>query len=259
MNSLKSLWQHRELLRNMVEREIKARYKQSILGYGWVILNPFFQMLVMTFVFSIIIKIPTWGIPYPIFLYAGLLPWTFFVNSISSSTNSLVSAGSLITKVYFPREIFPIATTIAKIIDLILASTVFALFMIIFQQPVTWAILWILPIFIVQFFFTLGISFLTSAFNLFYRDIQYLMTLILMLWMYVTPVIYPVDIVPARFRFVFALNPMSVLINAYRQSILGGTAPNLTHLGIAAGVSGIIFLLGYIIFKRLEPIFADVI
>lgn len=259
MTPLISLWGYRELLKNMVEREIKARYKQSILGYSWVILNPFFQMLVMTFVFSVIMRIPTGGVPYPIFLYAGLLPWTFFVNSISSSTNSLVSAGSLITKVYFPREIFPIATTIAKIIDLILASTVFALFLIIYHQPLTISVLWILPIFIIQFFFTLGISFLTSAFNLFYRDIQYLMALVLLLWMYVTPVIYPVDIVPARFRFVFALNPMSVLINAYRQSILGGTAPNLPHLGIAAGVSGITFLVGYIIFKKLEPIFADVI
>jgi len=259
MKSFKLLWQHRELLYEMVSREIKARYKQSILGYFWVILNPLAQMVVMTIVFSYIMRIPSLGVPYAIFLYCGLLPWTFFVNALSSATNSLVDNASLIKKIYFPREVFPLAAVIAKIIDLILASTLFILLMIVYHQPFTFNILWVLIIFPAQFVFTLGLSLLFSTFNLFYRDIQYLLSLILMLWMYLTPVIYPVDIVPARFRFIFAMNPMSVLINAYREVILAHGIPNLAHLGLAYLVSLVTLFISYKIFKKLEGVFADVV
>lgn len=243
----------------MIDREIKARYKQSILGYFWVILNPFFQMLVMTFVFGIIFKIKTWNLPYPIFLYAGLLPWNFFAVSLASAINSLVNYGSLIKKIYFPRELLPSASVFAKTIDLILASTIFIFFLIIYRQPLTINVLWVLPIFFIQLIFTLGLSYFLSAFNLFYRDVQYLFNLILMLWMYLTPVIYPVDLVPPKIRFVYAVNPMSVLINAYRQSIFTNRTPNLAHLGIALIVSLATFLMGLKIFKKLEGRFADVV
>lgn len=259
METLRSLWQHRELLFNMVSREIKARYKQSILGYFWVILNPLVQMLVMTFVFSIIMRVPSLGVPYPIFLYCALLPWTFFANALSSATNSLVANASLIKKIYFPREILPFASVVAKIIDLLLASLVFISLILIYRQSLTITVLWVPVIFLAQLIFTLGLSLAFSAFNLFYRDIQYLLRLILMLWMYVTPVIYPVDIVPARFRFVFALNPMSVLINAYREAVLAKGTPNLPHLGLAYLVGFITLFIGYKIFKKLEGVFADVI
>lgn len=243
----------------MIDREIKARYKQSILGYFWVILNPFFQMLVMTFVFGIIFKIKTWDLPYPLFLYAGLLPWNFFAVSLSAATNSLVDYGSLIKKIYFPRELLPSASVFAKIIDLVLASTIFVLFLIIYHQSLTINIFWVLPIFLIQVIFTLGIGFILSALNLFYRDVQYLFNLILMIWMYLTPVFYPVDIVPARLRFVYSINPMSVLINAYRQAIFTKGIPNLAHLGIALVASLVTFLTGLKIFKKLEGRFADVV
>lgn len=259
MNSLKIFWEHRELLRKMVEREIKARYKQSILGYFWVMLNPFFQMLVMTFVFGIIFKIKTWDLPYPIFLYAGLLPWNFFAVSLSSATNSLVDYSSLIKKIYFPRELLPTASVFAKIVDLILASTVFVLFLVIYQIGVSLNIFWILPIFLIQLIFILGLSYFLAAFNLFYRDVQYLFNLILMLWMYLTPVFYPIDIVPLRLRFVYSINPMSVLINAYRQAIFTNKPPNLLHLGIALVLSLVTFLIGLKVFKKLEGRFADVV
>jgi lipopolysaccharide transport system permease protein len=248
-----------ELVRELSMREIKSRYKQSVLGYAWVILNPFFQMLVMAFVFSQIMRFPTIGVPYTIFLYAGLLPWNLFASSLTSSTNALVSNASLLKKIYFPREIFILSTTLAKTVDFFLASTVFIIFMLAYHQPVTLNMLWFIPIFAIQQLFTYGLSLILSSINLFYRDIQYVLTLIIMVWMYLTPVIYPTEIFPDKYRLIFQLNPMAVIINAYRQTILGGGMPNLISLGIALLVSSIVTLIGIRIFRKLEGVFADVV
>lgn len=248
-----------ELVRELTMREIKSRYKQSVLGYAWVILNPFFQMLVMAFVFSKILRFPTIGTPYAIFLYVGLLPWNLFSATLISSTNALVGNASLLTKIYFPREIFIISTTLAKIVDFFLASTVFVLFMFIYHQPVTWNVLWFIPIFLIQQLFTYGLSLILSSINLFYRDIQYVLSLVVMIWMYLTPVIYPTEIFPERYKWIFQLNPMAVIINAYRQVVLGGGMPNLTSLGIALGLSALIVFIGRSIFRKLEGVFADVV
>ncbi len=244
----------------MVGREVKARYKQSILGYFWVILNPLAQMLVMSFAFSIILRIPTnatANIPYSIFLFVALLPWNLFANSLSSAANSLISSSSLITKVYFPRTILVLSTIIAKIIDFLFASTILITYMIAYQIPITLNILWIIPIFFIQQIFTLGLSLFFSAANLIYRDVQYLLTLITTLWMYTTPVFYPADLVPEKFRIIFQLNPMAVIINAYRQVILGGGQPNYYSLAIGLLVSILTLLIGFSYFKSREKIFAD--
>ncbi len=259
VDKLKAFWLYRELLYNLTTREIKARYKQSILGYFWVILNPFAQMLVMTFVFSVIARIPSLGVPYAIFLYVALLPWNFFAASLLSSVNSLVGNSSLITKIYFPREILVYATIAAKIVDFLLASTILVLFMIYFNIPVKISILWVPVIFLIQLIFTLGLSLVLSAFNLFYRDVQYLLNLVIILWMYLTPVIYPVEMIPAQFRFILSLNPMAVFINAYRQVILGGSQPNLNSLGIGLMSSICVFIVGFSLFKKLEGVFSDVV
>lgn len=255
----KNLWQNRELLSQLVSREIKARYKQSVIGYFWVILNPFFQILVMTFVFSTVMKISVPGVPYLLFLYVGLLPWTFFSNGIASATNSLVDSRSLLTKVKFAREVLPIASVTAKIVDLAMASLVLIPFFIFYQRPINIHLLWFIPIFFIQYILTIGIGLMLSAFNLFYRDIQYLINLVLMLWMYLSPVIYPVEFVPEKFRLIFKINPMSVLINAYRQGILARKPPLASHLLLALAVSLIVLSGGYLIFKKLEKGFADVV
>lgn len=249
-----------ELLWQMVGREVKARYKQSILGYFWVILNPLAQMLVMSFAFSIILRIPTnasSNIPYSIFLFVGLLPWTLFANSLSSSCSSLINSSSLITKIYFPRSILVLSTTIAKIIDFLFALSILIIYMIIYHVPININILWIFPIFFIQQIFTLGLSLFFAAANLLYRDIQYLLTLIITLWFYLTPVVYPADIVPSKFKIFFQLNPMAVIINAYRQTVLGGGTPNYMSLLIATIVSLIFLLLGLAYFKSREKLFAD--
>lgn len=250
---------YRELLSELTKREIKQRYKQSVLGYAWVILNPLLQMLVMAFVFSKILRVANLGVPYPIFLYAGLLPWTLFSNSLMSSVNALVGNGGLLTKIYFPREIFVQSTILAKIVDFFLSSTVFILFMMYYRIPLSIHILWFVPIFLIQNFFTYGLSLVMAAANLFYRDIQYLLGLMLLVWMYLSPVIYPVEMFPDKYRWIFQLNPMAVFINAYRQVILGGSAPNFMSLGIGLVLSLALYVFGYILFKKLEGVFADVV
>ncbi len=260
ISEIKDIIKWKELLWQMVGREVKARYKQSVLGYFWVILNPLAQMLVMSFAFSLILRIPTNSsghIPYSIFLFVALLPWTLFANSLNSASSSLVTSSSLITKVYFPRTILVLSTIFAKIIDFLFALSILVIYMIIYQIPITISIFWVIPIFFIQQIFTLGISLFLAAANLLYRDIQYLLTLILILWMYVTPVIYPADIVPAKYKLLFQINPMSVIINAYRQTILGGSEPKYISLLIAAIVSFITLLIGLFYFKSREKIFAD--
>jgi len=251
-------WQ--ELLWQMVGREVKTRYKQSVLGYFWVILNPTAQMLVMSFAFSVIMRIPTnaaSNVPYSIFLFVALLPWNLFANSLSSACSSLVSSSSLITKVYFPRSILVISTVMAKIVDFLFANIVLIIYMIAYHMPVNLNILWVIPIFFIQQIFTLGLALFFAASNLIYRDIQYLLSLGLLLWMYLTPVIYPAELVPAKYKIIFQLNPMAVIINAYRQTILGGGAPNYSSLLIAFLLSVLVLLLGLSYFKSREKLFAD--
>lgn len=257
---VKDIYKWRELLWQMTAREIKSRYKQSILGYFWVILTPLAQMLVMSFAFSIILRVSTnstGNIPYSIFLFVALLPWTLFANSLSSATGSLVANSSLITKIYFPRTIMVISTITAKIIDFFFALSILIIYMVVYQIPITTNILWVIPIFLIQQIFTLGLALFFAAANLLYRDIQYLLSMILLLWMYVTPVIYPADMVPEKYKIIFQVNPMAVIINAYRQTILGGGPPKYSSLLVGLLVSFITFLIGFKYFKSREKIFAD--
>ena len=260
IKEIKAIYKWRELLWQMVGREVKARYKQSVLGYFWVILNPLAQMLVMSFAFSIILRIPTFAaanIPYSIFLFVALLPWNLFSNSLGSAASSLVSSGSLITKIYFPRTILVISTIFAKIIDFLFALTILVAYMVFYQLPISWNILWVIPIFIIQQIFTLGLSLFFAAANLLYRDIQYLLSMILLLWMYATPVIYSADSIPAKYKILYQINPMSVIINAYRQVILGGGEPKYSSLAIGLVVSLVTLFIGFSYFKSREKIFAD--
>lgn len=251
--------QYRELLSELTKREIKQRYKQSVLGYAWVVLNPLFQMLVMAFVFSKVMRVENLGVPYSIFLYAGLLPWNLFTTTVGSATGALVNNTGLLTKVYFPREVFVASNLIAKLVDFFLASSVFVIFMIMAHIPTTANLLWIIPILAIQVIFTYALSLLVALANLFYRDIQYVTNLALLVWMYLTPVIYPTEFFPEKYHWIFKINPMSVIINAYREVILNGRGPNLGSLGMALGLSVILLLVFYKLFKKLEGVFADVV
>ncbi|MEI6532792.1 MAG: ABC transporter permease [Candidatus Roizmanbacteria bacterium] len=258
MKNITQIFLYWELIKHLSLREIKVRYKQSFLGFFWVILNPFMQMLIMSFIFSTILKITKVGVPYPVFIYAGLLPWTFFANSLGASLSILIENSAIIKKIYFPREVLVLSTVLAKAFDFFLASILFLLMMLWFHLPFTWYMLLFFPIFLVQLIFILGIALMLSAFNLFYRDIQYLLTLVITMWFYVTPVIYATEFFPEHYRWIFKINPMSVFINAYREVLLAQGSLNWSSLFIGVCVSLIVFCLGYWIFKKLEGMFADI-
>jgi len=255
--SLTNLWHRRELLWNMTVRHLRGQYKQSILGYAWALMMPLSQMIIMTFVFSTIIRIETPGVPFALFLFVGLLPWNFFSSSLSASTDSVVGASSLVTKVYFPREILPAAAILTKVVDLLFASIILVGLMAYYGHAPTETIVWVPLLFLTQFLFTLGLSLPLAALNLYFHDVRYLVGVALTLWFYLTPIIYPVDIVPGKYQFIFDINPNSLFINAYRRVILHDQSPDMDKflLGLAIAVGTC--LIGYYFFKKMEPGFAD--
>jgi ABC-type polysaccharide/polyol phosphate export permease len=253
------IFRYLSLIKYLTWREISTRYKQSFLGFFWVVLNPLFQMFTMSFVFSHIMRFNTISVPYPIFLYVGLLPWIYFTNALNHAANVIVSDSALIKKIYFPREILVISSLLAKTFDFFVSGIVFLILLFFFHVPLTVYALFFFVIFIIQFIFTFALSLFLSWTNLFYRDIQYLLSLILTLWFYLTPIIYPVEFFPEKYRFIFKLNPMSVFINAYRQVLLGGDFPRFESLAIGIAISLIAFLVSYSIFKKVEKTLADVV
>jgi len=259
LSNARELYRHRDLLRMWTLREIKVRYKQSILGGAWAILQPLVLMLMFTAVFSIIARVPSDGIPYPIFSYTALLPWTFFSTSISFAVPSLVSNMGLVTKIYFPREVLPLASVAAAFVDFLVASIVFLLLVLVYWWPLHITLLWVPLLVLIQITLTLGVVLFAATLNVWYRDIRFVVPLGLQLWMYASPIIYPVSLVPERWRSVYMLNPMAGLIESYRRTILHGQAPLPLHLGGAAFVAVTLLFLGYQYFKRSEARFADVI
>lgn len=248
-----------ELIKQLTLREIRARYKQSFLGFFWVILNPFFQMLTMSFIFSKIMRVSDLGVPYPIFVYAGILPWMFFASSLTSGMNSLVDSANLLKKVYFPREILVLATIVAKAYDFLLASLIFIGMMIFYQIPFNPVMLLFIPLFFMQFLFVFGLSMFLASLNLFYRDVQFLLNLIITIWFYFTPVLYATELFPESYRWIFKINPMSVFINAYREIIFNGKLPHLSSMVLGLLIGLLVYLIGRKVFKKLEGTFADVV
>jgi len=251
-------FKYKYLLTQLTLREIKARYKQSFVGYAWVVLNPIAQMVVYSFVFSIVFRFPTNNVPYIIFLYAALLPWTLLQTSITSATQSLVDNSSLLKKVNFPREVIPYASILSKIVDFVFSAVIFFILCFLMKVHISPTIIIFVPLFVFQLLLTTGLSLVFSTFNLFYRDIQYLTNLLMMLWMYMTPIVYPLSLVPSQYVFIYKLNPMVGIIEGYRSAIFGYPFDygSITLSGI---VSLLIFIIGFAIFKRSERMFADIV
>lgn len=258
---VRTFMQFRELLWVLTLREIQVRYKQSILGIAWAILQPLAMMLTFTLVFSYVLKVPSDGVPYPIFSYSALLFWTFFSNSLSRAIPSIETNAPLIRKIYFPREFFPASAVLSAFFDFFISAVVFLGLMVYFRADVhvTANILWVVPILAIQMVFTMGICFFASAFNVYYRDVKHALPFVIQIWMFACPIIYPVSSVPERFHTLYYLNPMAGIIVNFRTVILTGTSPNLNYLGIAAGGAVLLFIFGYLYFKRIEMQFADVV
>jgi lipopolysaccharide transport system permease protein len=263
--SVRDLWtgltglaDYRDLLIALSAHRLKVRYKQSVLGIAWAIIQPVALMLIYTLVFSVVTRVKTTGVPYAVFAYAALLPWSFFSTALTNATNGLVSHAQLVTKVYFPREILPISYVVAALMDLLVASIVMSLLMFYYRVPLTLHVLWVIPITLVMTAFVSGCSLVFSAMQVRVRDIGMAMPLLLQLWMFASPVVYPLHQVPERYRDWYVLNPMVGIIENFRAALLG-TPLDHHSLMISTIVSLALLPLAYLYFKRIEATVADVI
>jgi lipopolysaccharide transport system permease protein len=254
------IWRYRELLYFLTWRDVKVRYKQTALGAAWAILQPLLTMIVFTLFFGRLAGFDkrTEGVPYPLYVYTGLILWTFFATSISSSGNSLVGNSNLISKVYFPRIVVPLAAVCAGLVDWAVSSCALLLMFGIYQIGVNWEVLYV-PVFVVGTFLTAaGVGALLAALTVEFRDFRYVVPFLTQIWMFITPVIYPASIVPGRWRWLFSINPMSGLIEGFRMSFLPGDVDwSLAAISLLMSVG--LFLAGATYFRRVERTFADVI
>lgn len=256
---LDELWQYRELLYFLTWRDISVRYKQTVLGAAWAIIQPFFTMVVFSLFFGRLAKIPSDDIPYPIFSYAALVPWTFFANGLSQSANSLVGSANLIKKVYFPRLAIPIATVFAGIVDFLLAFIILLGMMLYYGIVPTLNIVWLPLLFLLALTCSLGVGLWLSALNVQYRDVRHTVPFIAQFWMFATPIAYPSSLLAESWRTVYALNPMVGVIEGFRWALLGtATAPGAMILASAL-VAVAILVGGMLYFRRMEKTFADVV
>jgi lipopolysaccharide transport system permease protein len=259
IHDLGKLVHYRDLLYTLSIHRIKVRYKQSVLGGLWAILQPVSLMLMFTFIFSFVARMPSDGAPYAIFVYTALLPWNYFSSSVSNATGSLVNHAQFVTKVYFPREILPATYVIASLFDFVIASIVLVGLMMYYRVPLTIHALWVVPIILIVTCFALAMSLLLSATQVRFRDIGVAVPLLLQLWLFATPVIYPLSSVPERFRSIYSLNPMVGVIEGFRQISLRGAEPEYSSLITAAVISVVLLCLSYVYFKHLESTMADII
>jgi lipopolysaccharide transport system permease protein len=248
-----------DLLWSWTSRNIRARYQQSILGWLWAIAQPAAQVGIFTIVFTQFVPIDTGGIPYPVFSYAAVVPWTLMAAALPDMTNSIVANMSLVTKIYFPREVLPIASLLARLLDYAIAMILLIFLLIFFRVPVFPMGLLFLPVILLtQILLMIGLGLATAALNVFFRDVLSLVSLGLQLWFYASPIIYPVSLIPPQFQFLYYLNPMAGILSAYRDVLLEGRLPGV-YLLSAFVLSLLIFGFGYWLFKRLEYQFADIV
>jgi lipopolysaccharide transport system permease protein len=255
----KELWKYRELFAFLIWRDIKIRYKQTVLGGLWAVIQPFLAMVVFTLFFGKLAKMPSDGIPYPIFSYTAMIAWTYFANAIAGSGNSLVSNTNMISKVYFPRIIVPVAPCLAGLLDFTISFVVLIGMMLYFHVYPT-AMIVILPLLVFLILLTAsGIGMILSALNVRYRDIKYTIPFLIQLWMFASPIVYPASMVPEKYRLLYSLNPMAGVIEGFRSVLLGTVAFPATMVAVSVGMSSLIFLVGLFYFKQMERYFADII
>ena len=262
---LHDLWQYRDLLYFLVWRDVKVRYKQTVLGAAWAILQPTMTMIVFTIFFGGIAGISSDGLPYPIFSFAALLPWTFFAQGLTQSSNSLVGSQNLITKVYFPRLIIPLATVLAGVVDFALAFFVLLGMMGFYGIWPSIAVVWLPALLALAFATALGVGLWMSALNVEYRDVRYVVPFMIQIWLFVTPVIYPASAVTSRLEslglpgWVYGLNPMTGVVEGFRWALLGVDSRPGPLILVSAVVTVMLVITGAVYFRRMEQTFADVV
>ena len=255
---LKEILLYRELLGFLVWRDVKIRYRQTLLGGLWAVLQPLIAMVIFTFIFNRLAGVKSDGPPYPLFALAGVAPWTFFSTAVSQSSNSLVSSQQLVSKVYFPRVFIPLASVAALLLDLVLSLGLLAVLMIYYHWHVSVKIL-LLPVFMLSgVLAAAGVGLTLSAFNVSFRDVKYAVPFLVQMGLFVTPVIYPIRYIPGHWKVLIGLNPMAGVVLGFRYSLLGSPAP-WPMMGLSMMVSAVLFFAGLLIFRRMERRFADII
>lgn len=258
------LWAHRELLYFLMLRDLKVRYKQTILGVAWAVLQPAVMAVIFTVFLGLLVRVPSGGLPYPLLVFTGLLPWTFFSGSVLAAGQSLVGNAPLITKVYFPRLLIPAATVAARLVDFAISFVILAALILYFwlvsgyRIDLTWQLL-IFPLMVIlMVLLTLGLGILVSCINVKYRDVGVALPVLVQLWMFVSPIVYSADLVPEKWRVLYSLNPLVGLVGGFRASLLGTEIPGLA-ITITVVATIILLVLGSILFRRTEKTFADVV
>lgn len=256
--NLRDLWECRELLYFLMWRDIKVRYKQTALGAAWAVIQPLVTMIIFTYFFAKLARVPTEGIPAPIFFYTGLLLWTFFSNGVASGANSLIGNSNLITKVYFPRLVIPAAAVGAGLLDFGIAAVLLIPLLIYYGFAMTWSYLLILPLILLTTLLALGVGIWFSALNVKYRDVRYALPFVIQIWMFVSPIIYPSSLVPKQWRWVHALNPLVGVVEAFRGVFLGREF-SVGALAYSFGFALVMLVYASYMFRRMERSFAEVI
>lgn len=253
------LWEYRELLYTLVEREIKIRYKQTAIGVSWVILQPLIAMLIFTAIFGQMAKMPSDGIWYPAFILTALLPWGYFSQAIARSGASLVNSANLVTKVYFPRMLLPLSAIVTPLIDFLLSMGLLFGLLMYAGIPLTWKVI-TLPVFVlIAMLAAMGISLFVSATNVKYRDVGHAIPFVVQIWMFVSPIVYPVSLVPERWKLLYGLNPMVGVIEGFRWALLGKSAPDPFMMGLSLVMVLGVLVGGIVYFRQMERDFADII
>jgi lipopolysaccharide transport system permease protein len=256
---LRDLWEYRELLYFLTWRDIKVRYKQTALGAAWAVIQPFFTMVVFSLFFGRLAKVPSDGIPYPIFAYAALVPWTFFAQGLNQSSNSLVGSANLITKVYFPRLVIPISSVLSGLVDFVIAFTVLIGMMFYYNLYPTSAIIFLPGLLLLALTTALGVGLWLSALNVKYRDVRYTVGFLTQFWLFATPIAYPSSLLSEPWRTIYAINPMVGVVEGFRWALLGTeTAPG-PMITLSAIVAIVILIGGAFYFRRMEKTFADIV
>jgi homopolymeric O-antigen transport system permease protein len=256
---LADLWQFRELVYFLTWRDVKVRYKQTVLGAAWAVLQPVLTMVIFSVVLGKLVRVPSEGVPYPIFTFAALVPWTFFVNGLTQASNSLVGNANLISKVYFPRLIVPIATVLSGVIDFLLACLVLVAMMAFYRLAPSIHILW-LPLFLLLVVIAaLGIGLWFSAMNVQFRDVRYTIPFLTQLWLFATPVAYPSSLLRPPWRMWYAVNPMVGAVEGFRWAIFGGAAAPVAQIAVSSAAAVVLLAGGAMYFRRMERTFADIV
>ena len=256
---LRAIWRHRELLYFLIWREVKVRYKQAALGASWAIIQPLFAVLIFTLIFGLFAKIPSDGIPYPLFALCGTLPWTYFAEATRRGGLSLMTDSELVRKIYFPRLILPFAMVVSPLVDFAITFVILIGMMFWYGVHPDWHIIFLVPLMLLTMSIALAMGLWLGPVNVRFRDVQHTLPFLIQVWMYASPIVYPLSMVPEKWRVLYSLNPMVGVIEGFRWALLGTHIPDLTPILISAAVTLVVLLAGVIFFKRMERTFADII